>query len=70
VGAIAGDARDQTDDRPLIAGDDLLEGRLRAGERLDDEPGFAYRFEVNRDGQSPRWRLRSAAGGRCTAELL
>jgi hypothetical protein len=68
--AIAGDARDQADDRPLVAGNELLEGRLRTGERLDDEPGFAYRFQVNRDGRIPRLRLRSHAGGRCTAALL
>jgi hypothetical protein len=68
--AIAGDARDQADDRPLVAGDELLESRLRAGERLDDEPGFAYRFQVNRDGQIPRRRLRRNAGRRCTAALL
>lgn len=47
---VARDARNQADDRPLVAGNELLEGRLRTGERLDDEPGFADRFEVNRDG--------------------
>jgi hypothetical protein len=34
----------------LIAGDNLLEGRLRAGQRLDHEPGLAYCFQINRDG--------------------
>ena len=48
--AVACHARNEADNRPLIAADNLLEGRLRAGQRLDDEPGLAYRFQVNRDG--------------------
>jgi hypothetical protein len=47
---IAGHARQESDDRPLIAADDLLEGGLRSGQRLGHEPGFANGFQVNRDG--------------------
>jgi hypothetical protein len=48
--AVARYACNQADNRPLVAADNLLEGRLRAGQRLDDEPGLAYRFQINRDG--------------------
>src|SRR4029079_1462319 len=50
--AVARHARDQRDDRPLIAADNLLERRLRARTRLDEEPGLAYRFQIDRDGRS------------------
>ena len=44
------DTRNQADHRPLIPADDLLEGGLRAAQRLDDEPGLAYCFQIDRDG--------------------
>ena len=49
---IAGHAGDEADDRPLIPAHDLLEGRLRAGQGLGDDPGLAYGFQIDRDGRS------------------
>jgi hypothetical protein len=47
-GGIGRDPRDEPDDRPLIATDDVLYGGLRAGQRLGNQPGFGDRLEVNR----------------------
>ena len=49
-GPIPGHAVDEADDRPLVAAHDLLESRLRAGKGLGDDPGLAYRFQIDRDG--------------------
>jgi hypothetical protein len=35
----------------MVTVDDLLEGRLRARERLRDQAGFGDRLQVNRNGE-------------------
>ncbi len=50
--AVFGHPRDEADDRPLIAADNLLEGGLGAPERLGHQTGFAYCLEIDRDVRS------------------
>ena len=65
---VARHAGDQADHRPLIPADDLLEGRLRAGQGLGDDPGLAYGFQIDRDGRSFLRGLRTGGLGRCSVD--
>jgi hypothetical protein len=68
--AIADNARDQANDGPLIAPDDLLERGLRPRQRLSDESGLGYRLEIDRDGsRSSCISLRADAGRRCKTRI-
>jgi hypothetical protein len=64
---IAGDAEDEPDDRPLIPADDLLDGSLRTGQRLGNQPGLGDSLEINRYGSSPLRALRRECVRRCSA---
>jgi imidazolonepropionase-like amidohydrolase len=63
---IPGNPADERDDGPLVAPDDLLERRLRPGERLRDKTGFGDRLEINRNGDAPCYALRGGHGWRFT----
>jgi hypothetical protein len=66
---VAGEADEQRQDRALIATDNLLVGRLRAPERLSDQPRLNYGIEIDLDRPSlatPAYiRLRKDATARC-----
>ena len=68
---VAGEADEQRQDRPLVTTDNLLVGRLRARERLSDQPRLNYGIEIDLDRPSlatPAYvRLRKDATARCTA---
>jgi hypothetical protein len=46
---VVDDAEDQVEDRPLVAPDDLVKSRLRAGQRLRDELRVRWAVRIDRD---------------------